>query len=85
MAKLNTATRKSLPTTDFAVKSNATTPKGKATGGSYPIPDASHARNALARAAGKPVEGQVKAAVKKKFPGIAVGGVKGEIARKKMV
>jgi hypothetical protein len=37
---------------------------------SYPIPDASHARNALARAAGKPIEGKIRAAVKRKFPGI---------------
>jgi hypothetical protein len=39
-------------------------------GRSYPIPDAAHARNALARASGKPVEGQVRAAVRRRYPGI---------------
>lgn len=59
MAKLNAAARKSLPPTSFAVPSKAGTPQGKAKGGSYPIPDASHARNALARSANKPtVQGQ---------------------------
>lgn len=75
---LNAAQRKALPKTDFAVPSKAGTPQGKAKGGSFPIPDASHARNALARASGKPIEGQVKAAVKKKFPSI---GVKGAIQK----
>jgi len=37
---------------------------------SYPIEDASHARNALARASGKPVEARVRAAVHKKYPNI---------------
>ncbi len=40
MAKLSTAARKALPSSAFALP-----------GGRYPIPDASHARNALARAA----------------------------------
>lgn len=71
MAKLSSSDRKSLPKQDFAVKSKAGTPQGKATGGSYPIPDKAHAQNALARASGKPVEGQVKAAVARKFPGMA--------------
>jgi hypothetical protein len=73
MAKLNAAARKALPKSQFAVKSKAGTPQGKAKGGSYPIPDKSHARNALARSAGKPVESQVRAAVKRKFPDIKVG------------
>lgn len=73
MAKLSTKKRKSLPKKDFAVPSKA--PKS----GSYPIPDESHARNALARVSqfGSPEE---KAAVKRKvaakFPGIKVGGKK---------
>lgn len=70
MAKLTAAARKKIPTSSFAVPSKAKTPAGKATGGSYPIPDKSHARNALARASGKPVEGQVRAAVHRKFPTI---------------
>jgi len=37
---------------------------------SYPIEDASHARNALARASGKPVEARVRAAVHRKYPNI---------------
>ncbi len=45
----------------------------------YPIPDAVHARNALARVSqfGSPEEkAKVRSAVKRKFPGIAVGGKK---------
>lgn len=68
MAKLNATDRKSLPSSDFAVKSKASTSQGKAKSGSYPIPDKSHAQNALARSSGKPVASQVKAAVYKKFP-----------------
>lgn len=64
MAKIKLAERKQLPSSDFAVPSKA--PES----GSYPIEDESHARNALARSAGKPVEGQVKAAVARKFPDI---------------
>jgi hypothetical protein len=36
----------------------------------YPIHDESHARNALARASGKPEESKVRAAVHAKYPGI---------------
>lgn len=70
MSKLSAAARKSLPTSDFAVKSKAATPSGKATGGSYPINDPNHAKNALARSSGKPVAGEVRAAVAKKYPGM---------------
>ena len=72
MAKLNAKARKALPKSDFAVKSKAGTPQGKAKGGSYPIPDESHAQNALSRSSGKPIAGKVRAAVKKKFPGMKV-------------
>lgn len=81
MVKLNAAMRKALPKQDFAVPGKAATPQGKADGGSFPINDASHARNALARSAGKPVAGQVRAAVKKKFPSI---GAKGAIRAKNL-
>lgn len=64
MAKLTAADRKQIPKNAFAVPSKA---PGS---GSYPIPDAAHARNAEARASGKPVQGQVDAAVHRKFPGI---------------
>jgi hypothetical protein len=64
MAKLTTKARQAIPKSDFAVPNKAPA------SGSYPIPDASHARNALARASGKPVEAKVRAAVKRKFPEI---------------
>lgn len=69
MAKLTAGARKAIPKSQMAVPSKGTK-KGGAVSGSYPIPDASHARNALARASGKPVEAQVRAKVKAKFPGI---------------
>lgn len=64
MSKLSAGDRKALSHNAFAVPSKA---PGS---GSYPIPDASHARDALARSSGKPVQGQVAAAVHRKFPGI---------------
>lgn len=67
MAKLTTKQRKALPTSDFAVPSKA---PGS---GSYPVSNPSHARNALARSSGKPVAGQVRAAVAKKYPGMVHG------------
>ena len=60
MAKLTAAKRNALPGKSFIFP-------GKR---AYPIPDASHARTALARASGKPQEATVRAAVHKKFPGI---------------
>jgi hypothetical protein len=66
MAVLTTKGRKRLKASSFALP-----------GGRYPIHDAAHARNALARVSqhGTPAEQQkVKAAVRRKFPGIAVGG-----------
>lgn len=69
MAKLDAAKRKAIPTKDFAG------PKR-----SYPIEDASHARNALARASGKPVEAEVKEKVREKFPSIKVDG-KGNVTK----
>jgi hypothetical protein len=71
VAKLNAAARKKLPAKSFAGPDR-----------SYPIEDASHARNALARASGKPVEARVRAAVHRKFPGI--GKSRGERADKFM-
>jgi hypothetical protein len=56
------AERRALPASDFAVPSKRPGP------GSYPIEDASHRQNALARSSGKPVAGKVKAAVKRKAP-----------------
>ena len=67
MAVLTTTARKRLPTRAFAI------PKKAPGSGSYPIPDAAHARNALSRVAqhGTPEEkARVRAAVRRKFPGI---------------
>jgi hypothetical protein len=82
MAKLTSSQRRAIPKSDFAVPGKASTPQGKAKSGSFPIPDANHARNALARASGKPVAGQVRAAVKAKFPNIgkSVANIKARIS-----
>ena len=66
MAKLTTAKRKAIPSKDFAGPDR-----------SYPINDASHARNALARVSqhGTPaLKVRVKSAVKRKYPGIKQAG-----------
>lgn len=71
MAKLNAAKRNKLTAGSFALP-------GKR---KYPIPDAGHARNALSRAAhnASPAEqATIKRAVKRKFPGINVGGTNGK-------
>lgn len=63
MTKLTTTERKDLPASDFVLK------KAR----KFPIPDASHARNALARASqsGSPsIESAVRQEVKRRFPGI---------------
>lgn len=68
MAKLTYGQRKKLPTSDFAVPS-----KRKGGKGGYPIPDASHARNALSRVSQFGTSAQkatVRAKVHKKFPNI---------------
>lgn len=66
MAKLSSADRKKIPTSKFAEPAKR----------GYPIEDASHARNALARSASKSpaVKAKVKAAVKKAYPGIKQKG-----------
>jgi hypothetical protein len=68
MSKLTFRTRKKMPMKEFALPSLREGGKG-----GYPIPDESHARNALARVSqhGSPSEqAEVRAKVKKKFPGI---------------
>lgn len=75
MAKLTYKARKAMPKKDFAIPSEKTS-KNKAGKGAYPIPDANHARNALARVSqnGTPAErAKVKRAVHKKFPSIGHG------------
>jgi hypothetical protein len=69
MAKLSAKTKQSLPKSDFALPGKGTGKKG-AGPGSYPIPDRSHAQNALARSSGKAVAPQVRAKVAAKFPGL---------------
>ena len=72
MAKITTARRKALPKSEFALPGKGEGPEGKGSG-SYPIPDASHARNALARVAqhGSAAEqAAVRRKVREKFPGI---------------
>lgn len=74
MAKLTAKDRQSLPKSDFALPGKGTGPKG-AGSGSFPIPDRSHAANALARSANKSpaVKAAVRAKVHAKFPGIGKG------------
>jgi hypothetical protein len=62
MARLTYAAKKKLPKSDFVEKRAR----------KYPIPDAAHARDALARSSGKPEHAAVVAAVKRKFPRIKI-------------
>lgn len=65
MSKLHAAQRNALPSSDFAGPNR-----------SYPINDASHARNALARAsqhASPELLAKIRAHVARKFPGIKQG------------
>lgn len=67
MAKLSYQQRKRLPKSSFVVPSKAPG------GGSYPIPDAAHARNALARVSqfgSSSQKARVRAAVHRRFPTI---------------
>jgi hypothetical protein len=69
--KLSMRMRRALPKADFAIKSKAPA------SGSYPLPDASHARSALSLVAqhGTPSEkARVKSAVRRKFGSIKIGG-----------
>ncbi|MGB8522034.1 MAG: hypothetical protein WCD43_03620 [Candidatus Acidiferrales bacterium] len=63
MAKLTAAARKRLPKSSFVEKGAR----------KYPIPDAAHARDALARSSGKPEHADVVRAVRRKFPKIKIG------------
>jgi hypothetical protein len=72
MAKLSSKARQKLPAKSFALPGKGEGAQGKGAG-SYPIPDASHARSALSRVSqhGSPTEkAKVRSAVKRKFPGI---------------
>jgi hypothetical protein len=76
MAVLTTKQRKKLPKSDFALPGKGEGPQGKGAG-SYPIPDRSHAANALARVSqhGSPAEKKaVRAKVAKKYPDMGDSG-----------
>lgn len=76
MSKLSSKQRQAMPSKSFALPGKGEGPKGKGAG-SYPIPDESHARNALARVSqhGSPSEkAKVRAAVHRKFPNIGKKG-----------
>ena len=60
MAPLTPKKRSNLASSSFAIPSER----------AYPINDISHARNALARSAGKPEEATVRRAVVKKYPSL---------------
>jgi hypothetical protein len=51
MGDLSSKKREKLPTKDFGLPKKAKTPKAKKESGNYPMPDATHAKNAKARAA----------------------------------
>ena len=73
--KLSYKERQKLPSGDFALPGKGTGPEGKQ-GGSYPIPDESHARNALARVSQHGSEAEkakVRKAVSSKYPNIKIG------------
>lgn len=65
LAKLTAKARNSLPDSAFVLSAER----------KYPIHDEAHARNALARCAGKPEESKVKAAVYAKYPKLKEGSV----------
>lgn len=77
MAKLTAAARKKISPKNEAVPSKDSK-KGGAVSGSYPIPDLAHARNALARSSGKPVEAEVKRKVYAKYPQLKPSAKKGK-------
>lgn len=58
LSKLSAAARKALPASAFVFPSKR----------AYPIHDRAHARNALARSAGKPEHAVVLAAVRRRYP-----------------
>ncbi len=70
--RLTAHERQAMPSTDFALPGHGAGPKG-AGAGSYPVPDAKHARSALSLVSryGSPGEKvKVRAKVHSKFPAI---------------
>lgn len=72
MAKLSTKERNALPSSAFAVPDEE----------KFPIHDRSHAIDALAYASGTKYEGQVRAAVKRKYPGMKFSKAVAEVIAK---
>ena len=75
MAKLSYQQRKKMPKKSFAFPSKKTS-SNQAGKGAYPIPDANHARNALARGSKwlSPADyAKLKGIVHRKFPSIGKG------------
>lgn len=69
---LDMADRNRLPSKDFALPGHGSGPSGKGSG-SYPIPDAAHARAALSRAsanASPSEQAEIRRKVHSKFPSI---------------
>jgi hypothetical protein len=69
---LTASARKALPSKDFALPGKGEGPEGKGSG-SYPIPDANHARNALARVSqhgSSQEKAEVRRKVHEKYPDI---------------
>lgn len=69
---LSAKARQAMPRSDFALPGRGDGPKG-AGSGSYPIPDASHARAALSRVStngSSKEKSEVRAAVHRKYPDI---------------
>lgn len=62
MTELSDSKREKLPSKDFGLPDKARTPVQKKQTGNYPMPDASHARNAKARAAQQRKAGNLSAA-----------------------
>ena len=78
MAKLTTKARKQIPKSDLALPGKRSKSGGK---GGYPIEDAAHARNALARVSefGTPAEkAEVRKKVQGKYPSIGEGKKRAE-------
>jgi hypothetical protein len=76
--RLDAAQRQAMPKSDFALPGKGSGKKG-AGAGSYPIPDESHARNALARGSqhASPAEyAEIRRKVHAKYPQIQVSGAK---------
>jgi hypothetical protein len=73
MARLTYRARKHLKRSTYATPPTAAAKKRGAKG-SFPIPDAAHARDALARSANKSpaIRAAVRRAVHKHFPGIKI-------------